>query len=214
MEKSRALLLLSGGIDSTTLLAKLSDENKEVIAISFFYDQKHAIELEYAKKQAKRYNVVLHKIIQLDSQLFSNSALVNSNKYLTTYDKGEKPDGQQNAYVPFRNLMFISMALSFAENQNIPNVYVAFNNDDCLNYWDCTNTFLSKLNVISEQNDIKIHAPLINLTKKEVVNLAQKLGVNLDDTISCYQPIEEKECGKCFSCISKKNAINIIKSYR
>ncbi len=210
MGKSRVILLLSGGIDSTTLLAKLKAEEKEVIAISFYYNQKHAIELSYATKNAKKYNVIDHKTIQLDSQLFSSTALVNTNKSLITYEDGSKSQEQVNAYVPYRNLVFISIALSLAENHGVNNVYVAFNNDDCFNYWDCTNTFLNQLNVISEQTNIKIHAPLINLTKKEVVNLAQNIGVNLDETISCYQPIEDKECGKCFSCMSKKYAINTI----
>lgn len=208
MEKSKVILLLSGGIDSTTLLAKLKEENKEVLAISFFYDQKHAIELEFAKDNAEKYNVIKHKIIQLDRQLFSSSALVNGNKDLSTYEDGEKPEGQENAYVPYRNLVFLSMALSLAESYKINNIYVAFNNDDCINFWDCTSAFLTQLNAISEHSKIEIHAPLVNLTKKEVVQLAKKLDVDLNKTISCYQPTNYMECGVCLSCQVKKVALS------
>jgi len=208
MEKNKVILLLSGGIDSTTLLAKLKGENKEVVALSFFYDQKHAIELEYAQNNAIKYNVLEHRIIKLDSLMFSGSALVNTEKQLSTYEHGEKPIGQENAYVPFRNLIFLSMALSLAESSKINNIYIAFNKDDCVNFWDCTATFLSQMNSISIYSGIKIHAPLIDFTKKEVICLSQKLNINLDKTISCYQPKGEKECGKCLSCLIKKKAIN------
>ena len=207
MEKNKVILLLSGGIDSTTLLARLKEENKEVLAISYFYDQKHVIELEYAKKNAKKYNVVQHKTIQLDSQLFLGSALVNNEKKLSTYENGEKPVGQENAYVPFRNLVFLSMALSLAESNDINNIYVAFNKDDCLNFWDCTTTFLFQLNMITKHSSISIHAPFIDLSKKEVVHLAKKLNVNLSETISCYQPVSYNECGKCLSCLVKGKAL-------
>ncbi|MFD1016195.1 7-cyano-7-deazaguanine synthase QueC [Winogradskyella rapida] len=208
MQKNKVILLLSGGIDSTTLLAKLKAEGKEVIAISFFYEQKHAIELEYAKENAKKYNVLEHRTIQLDSQLFSSSALVNNNEKLSTYENGIKPEGQENAYVPYRNLVFLSLALSLAETKNINDIYVAFNNDDSINFWDCTSTFLSQINTISGTSKTKIHAPLINLSKKEVVRLAKKINVNLEETISCYQPTDNNECGKCLSCLVKNDALN------
>lgn len=207
MEKNKVILLLSGGIDSTTLLAKLKEEEKDVLAISYFYDQKHAIELEYAKKNAIKYNITEHRTIKLDSQLFLSSALVNNEKKLSTYENREKPVGQENAYVPYRNLVFLSMALSLAESNEINNIYVAFNKDDCLNFWDCTTTFLCQLNMISKHSSINIHAPFIDLSKNEVVRLAQKLNVNLNETISCYQPMNNNECGKCLSCLVKQKAL-------
>ena len=208
MEKNKVILLLSGGIDSTTLLAKLKKENKEVIAISFFYEQKHAIELQYARNNAKKYNVIEHKVIQLDSQLFSGSALVNTEKQLSTYSNEENPIGQENAYVPYRNLVFLSIALSLAESSKINNIYIAFNKDDCVNFWDCKSAFLTQLNLISEHSNIQIEAPLIELTKKEVISLSQELEVDLNETISCYQPIKDKECGKCLSCLVKNRGLN------
>ncbi|WP_452603218.1 7-cyano-7-deazaguanine synthase QueC [Pontimicrobium sp. MEBiC06410] len=208
MEKNKVILLLSGGIDSTTLLAKLKDEKKDVLAISFSYNQKHGIELEYAKKNAKKYNVINHKIIMLDSQLFCDSALVNTNKNLSIYKKGDKPNGQENAYVPYRNLIFLSLALSLAESYKINEVYVAFNKDDSRNFWDCSNSFLLKLQSISKNTNTKIEAPLINLTKAEVITLANELNVDLSETISCYHPKYNKECGQCLSCLLKREAIS------
>jgi hypothetical protein len=134
MENKRAILLLSGGIDSTTLLAKLSSENYDVIAVSFHYGQKHGIELNYAKKNAEKYDVKKHHIIELDKMLFKSSALVNREIDIATYENNELPKGQVNAYVPFRNLLFISTALSLAETMKIDEVYLAFNSDDSCNF--------------------------------------------------------------------------------
>lgn len=208
MGNKRAILLLSGGIDSTTLLAKLSSENYEVIALSFHYGQKHEIELHYAKKNAKKYGVKKHHIIELDKILFNSSALVNQEIDITTYENDELPEGQVNAYVPFRNLLFISTALSLAESMKIDEVFLAFNSDDKANFWDCRTDFVEKINAIATSNSsIQIKTPFINLSKTEIVKLARQLNVDLNDTITCYQPIEATECGICLSCVTKQKAI-------
>lgn len=208
MGNKRVILLLSGGIDSTTLLAKLSSENYDVIAVSFQYGQKHDIELNYAKKNAEKYGVKKHHIIELDKILFNSSALVNREIDIATYKNNELPEGQVNAYVPFRNLLFISTALSLAETMMIEEVYLAFNSDDNANFWDCRTDFIEKINAIATSNSsIQIKTPFINLSKSEVVQLAHQLCVDLDNTITCYQPIEALECGFCLSCITKQNAM-------
>lgn len=208
MENKRAILLLSGGIDSTTLLAKLSIENYEIVAVSFNYGQKHGIELKYAKKNAKKYGVKKHHIIKLDKILFKSSALVNLEIDITTYENKKFPDGHVNAYVPFRNLLFISTALSLAETMKINEIYLAFNSDDYANFWDCRIDFVEKINAIASSNaSIQIKTPFINLSKTEIVRLAQQLNVDLNNTISCYQPNKETECGFCLSCITKQKAI-------
>ena len=204
----RAMLLLSGGIDSTTLLAKLSSENYEVVAVSFHYGQKHGIELNYAKKNAQKYGVKCHQIIELDKIFFNSSALVNQEIDITTYENDELPEGQVNAYVPFRNLLFISTALSLAESMKINEVYLAFNSDDNANFWDCRFDFVEKINAIATSNtSIQIKTPFINLSKTEVVKLARRLNVDLNNTITCYQPNEATECGVCLSCLTKQKAI-------
>lgn len=209
MENKRAILLLSGGIDSTTLLSKLSNESFEIIAISFNYGQKHKIELNFAKRNAEKYGVKKHFIIELDQFLFNSSALVNRDIDIITYENNEQPKGQVNAYVPYRNLLFISTAMSLAESMNINEIYMAFNSDDSCNFWDCKPDFIEKINAISTSNSsIKVKTPFINLTKSEVVKLAQQLNVDLNNTITCYQPIEEIECGICLSCVTKQKAID------
>lgn len=208
MGYKQAILLLSGGIDSTTLLAKLSNENYEVVAVSFHYGQKHGIELIYAKNNAEKYGVKKHHIIELDKTLFKSSALVNSEIDITTYENNELPEGQVNAYVPFRNLLFISSALSLAETMKVNEVYLAFNSDDNANFWDCRTDFVEKINAIATSNtSIQIKTPFINLSKNEIVKLAQQLNVDLNNTITCYQPNEDIECGVCLSCVTKQKAI-------
>lgn len=208
MENKLALLLLSGGIDSTTLLAKLTEENYHVIAISFYYSQKHKIEIDYAKLNAEKYCVKKHQIIELDKVLFNSSALVNPKVDIENYIDKDPPKKQVNAYVPFRNNLFISIALSLAESMNINEIYLAFNNDDQYNFWDCTPEFIKKINAISSLNtSIKVKAPFIDMSKTEVIKLAKQLNVNLENTITCYQPEENLECGVCLSCITKLKAL-------
>ncbi len=208
MGNKKAILLLSGGIDSTTLLAKLSNENYEVVAVSFHYGQKHGIELHYAKKNAEKYGVKKHYIIELDKILFESSALVNREINIATYDNNELPEGKVNAYVPFRNLLFISAALSLAETMSINEVYLAFNSDDKANFWDCRTEFIDKMNVIANLNaSIQIKTPFINLSKTEIVKLAKQLNVDLNNTITCYQPKGANECGICLSCLTKQKAL-------
>jgi len=208
MENKRAILLLSGGIDSTTLLAKLSSDNYEVIALSFQYGQKHGIELDYAKKNVAKYGVNKHHIIELDKILFNSSALVNSEIDISTCENNELSEGQINAYVPFRNLLFISTALSLAETMKINEVYLAFNSDDNANFWDCRTDFVETINRIAISNtSIQIKTPFINLTKTDIVKLARQLKVDLNNTITCYQPNETIECGVCSSCVTKQKAL-------
>lgn len=211
MENKCAILLLSGGIDSTTMLAKLSSENYEIIAVSFNYGQKHNIELNFAKQNAQKYKVKKHLIIALDKSLFNTSALVNNEIDITTYDNKEVPKGQVNAYVPFRNLLFISTALSLAETMNINEVFLGFNSDDSQNFWDCKIDFIKKINEIATSNSpIQIKTPFINLSKSEVIKLSHQLNVDLQNTITCYQPNQTIECGICLSCISKQKALKNI----
>ena len=203
-----ALLLLSGGIDSTTLLAQLSAANYSIIALSFDYGQKHKIELQYAAENAKKYSVKKHLVLPLPANLFSTSALTNPSVEVDKFNKDNILTINVNTYVPFRNMVFLSTALSLAESENIKEIYVAFNQDDSIHYWDCSETFLAQMNNLAQMNTtIKIKAPFIKYTKNEVIALAYKLEVDINATITCYQPQNAIECGACLSCISKKNAL-------
>lgn len=211
MESKRAILLLSGGIDSTTLMAKLAEEDYEITALSFLYGQKHQIELEFARINAIKYGVSDHRIMELNTQQFEKSALVNEGKKISTYENIDLPSGEVNVYVPFRNLVFLGHALSLAETMEIREVFVAFNKDDSVNFWDCRVDFIRLMNAVASQGSgIEIKAPFINLSKTEVVSLAQKLRVSLDQTISCYQPEGNKACGICLSCRIRQISIRSV----
>ena len=206
----QALLLLSGGIDSATLLAKLKSEGYQITALSFHYGQKHSVELNYAKELANKYEVKEHLILDIPNESFSGSALVNKTINPTKFnDYKNLPTEEVNSYVPFRNIIFLSFALSIAESRNIHEIFIAVNKEDAINYWDCSVEFIEKMNIISKMNtSISIESPFINLSKKEVVLLGKNLGVDFNQTVSCYQPIDGVECGSCLSCIIKKEALN------
>jgi len=207
MQKPKAILLLSGGIDSTNLLAQLSGEGKDIYALSFDYGQKHLVELDFAAKSAKKYGVKNHAIVNLDNSLFKNSnALTNPLLEMTNAIQPAL------AVVPARNTMFLSFALSYAQCIGAGGIYVAYNADDNTNFPDCSIAFVKAFNqLIALQNrseqPIKVVAPFIEMTKVEVVKLSAELGVNLGETISCYQPIGQLECGSCLSCTLKQQAI-------
>lgn len=212
MEKSKqAIILLSGGIDSTTLLAQLTHLNYTLTALSFFYGQRHQIELDYAQRNAAFYQVANHSIIELDKNIFQNSALINNNTSIEKHIIEHIPTGYTNTYVPFRNLVFISYALSLAETLQIREIFIAVNKDDCNNYWDCASAFFGGMQAIVRQSEtaIQIQTPFINLTKSEIIKLAHKLNVDLTQTVTCYQPDHVgTECGECLSCRIKQKALN------
>ncbi len=144
----------------------------------------------------------------MDNTLFNSSALVNRAIDITTYENNELLEGQVNTYVPFRNLLFISTALSLAETMKVKEVYLAFNCDDNANFWDCRTDFVEKINAIATSNySIQIKTPFINLSKTEVVKLTRQLNVDLNNTMTCYQPSEATECGLCLSCVTKQKAL-------
>ena len=191
-------------------MAKLKSEGYQITALSFHYGQKHSVELNYAKELANKYEVKEHLILDIPNESFSGSALVNKTINPTKFnDYKNLPTEEVNSYVPFRNIIFLSFALSIAESRNIHEIFIAVNKEDAINYWDCSVEFIEKMNIISKMNtSISIESPFINLSKKEVVLLGKNLGVDFNQTISCYQPIDGVECGSCLSCIIKKEALN------
>lgn len=209
MKKTKSLIIYSGGLDSTVCLYLAKSQKETVEAISFYYQQKHKIELTKAKQITKSLNIP-HHIIKIPAEIFSSSALVN--------EKIEVPKFQPNknkipiTYVPARNLLFLSFALSYAESQNFQKIYIGVNALDYSGYPDCRGEFIksfqetSKLatKVGNEGKAIQIVTPLIQMTKKEIVTLGAKLGVPFNKTHSCYSPINGKPCGKCESCTLRK----------
>ena len=207
----QAVVLLSGGLDSTTCLYEAISSCSEVIAISFDYGQKHKLELERASFICEK-NKVCHLIQRIDTSIYekANSSLTNSNlkvpkNSLTT---NEIP----NTYVPARNILFLSFALSVAESYSYDFIYIGVNALDYSGYPDCRpefiNHFQSVINIGTkkgiENNPIQIKTPLLNLTKKEIIQKAIKLNVPIKLTISCYEPIQDKACGECDACLLRK----------
>jgi 7-cyano-7-deazaguanine synthase len=213
MENKRAILLLSGGIDSTTLLAKLTQEGYEIYALSFDYGQKHKVELDFAQANARHYKVKAHYCLKVDNQLFATkSSLTNQTMAIKTYQSGESIQGITTATVPARNLLFLSYTVGFAETIECEEIMIAFNQEDSHNFPDCTPEFVQAFNQMtaiqsSIQSPPQVKAPLIYWSKAEVLALARKLGVDIDQTITCYQPNGKLECGQCLSCITKQKAL-------
>ena len=213
MKDKDCILLLSGGIDSTTLLALLSKERYSITALCFSYNQKHSIEIEYAKTNSKIYEINNIEIVELHTSSFNSSGLVSSVIILNKYQSIKLPASQDNSYVPFRNLLFLSYALSYAEALKIHEIYIGVNKDDAENFWDCSEPFIKIINKLAKINtDIKINAPSIKYTKSEIIKLAYTSNVDLSNTISCYEPKNGKECGSCLSCVKKEVAIIKAKS--
>jgi 7-cyano-7-deazaguanine synthase len=212
MKSTEVVLLLSGGIDSTTLLAKLHQEEKQIHALSFDYGQRHKIEIEYAKRNAKRYGVKKHYIIQIDAKAIAEvSSLTNYAFDPEKYIDNPPPDHPSSVYVPGRNLIMISHAASYAEANKLNEIYFAVNNDDAIRFPDCSKPFVSALNqfwqCVPNTRHLNLVTPFIDFSKAEVISLSMKLKVDISQTLSCYNPISNNECCTCLSCVLKKEAL-------
>lgn len=206
----KAVILLSGGLDSTTCLAYAQSQGFSCYALSFSYNQRHSIELDAAKKIAQHFKIQEHHIIDLDIRLFQNSALTDENVSV--------PDFSVNTsipvtYVPARNTLFLSMALAFAESINAQDLYIGASSIDYSNYPDCRPEYIAAFETLAnlgtkagvEGKPFTIHAPLQHLTKSQTIQLGTQLGVDYSLTISCYQANSKGEaCGRCDSCEFRK----------
>lgn len=208
----KAILLLSGGLDSATTAAIAKEQGYDVYALSFDYGQRHNIELEKAKQVANHLNLKEHKIAKIDLRIFGGSALtddidVPKNKLHET----EIPI----TYVPARNTIFLSYALAYAEVVRAFDIFIGANILDYSGYPDCRPEFLTAFEdmankalavTVSGDKKINIQAPLIKLTKAEIIKEGLRLGVDYSMTISCYDPeLEGTPCGVCDACVLRKN---------
>jgi len=209
----KAVVLLSGGIDSSTTLAIAKDLGYEVYAISFRYGQRHHFEIDAAKKIAGKMGVKEHLILDIDLSSFGGSALTDD---IPVPKRGKVEDiGEEIpvTYVPARNIIFLSLALGWAEVLSAIDIFIGVNAIDYSGYPDCRPEFIEafekavNLGTKSgvEGNRIKIHTPLISLSKAEIIKKGIKLGVDYSLTHSCYDPDQEgRACGECDSCILRK----------
>lgn len=206
MAKEKAVILLSGGLDSCTCMAVAKEAGYELYPISFNYHQRHSVELEGAKKIASFYGVKKHLIIETNMEAIGGSALTDENIEVPEGDVERKD--VPPTYVPARNLIFLSYAMGYAEVVGANHVYIGVNSVDYSGYPDCRPEFIQKFQALSdyattatavEGKKIKIETPLQDLSKSDIVKLGSKLGAPLQFTHSCYNG-GEKACGVCDSC--------------
>lgn len=206
----KAVILLSGGLDSTTCLAYAQSKQFDCYALSFSYGQKHNVELTAAKKIADHFKTP-HKIFNLDISQFGGSSLTSAEMNIPDYD--EKNIHIPTTYVPARNTIFLSIALAWAEVLSAKDIFIGVSAVDYSGYPDCRPEYISAFQKVAnlatkigvEENGMHIHTPLIHLSKAETIKLGFDLGVDYAVTISCYQANENGDaCGKCASCGLRK----------
>ena len=206
----RAVVLLSGGLDSATVLAIARNEGRECHAISFLYGQRHEIELAAARRVAKAIGAVEHVFYPLDLRVFGASALTADID--VPKDVASAP-GIPITYVPARNTIFLSLALGFAEAREAHEIWIGVNAVDYSGYPDCRRDFIDAFQQVIlrgtrsgvEKGEPKIVAPLIQMTKADIIRRGVALGVDYSLTHSCYDPGREgRACGHCDSCIIRR----------
>ena len=200
-----AVVLLSGGLDSATVLALARHEGYACHALSFDYGQRHGVELDAARHVASAGGAVEHRIVKVDLAAFGGSALTDA-----AHDVPESPTtGIPITYVPARNTVFLALALAWAETLSTRHLFIGVNAVDYSGYPDCRPAFIAAFQELANvatkmgvQGDrIVVHTPLIDLTKAEIIRRGSELGVDYAVTVSCYQPNQRGEaCGVCDSC--------------
>ena len=208
----KAVVLLSGGLDSSVVIHLAKSEGFEVYALSFDYGQKHNKELECARATAKKVGAIEHNIVTLQLNLWGGSSLTDT--------KIEVEDGDvtrtdiPQTYVPARNMVFLSVAASYAEAIGAQDIYIGVSEVDYSGYVDCREEFIESMEktinmgtvaAVEHGRKIKIHAPFIYKTKSEEILLGEKLSVDWSITWSCYRG-GSKPCGKCDSCLLRAKA--------
>jgi 7-cyano-7-deazaguanine synthase len=210
--KSKAIVLLSGGLDSSVALYVAKNDGHDVYALSFDYGQKHSKELACAKAVAEKAGVVTHHVVSLNLDQWGGSSLTDDNMAIHDGDinRSDIPD----TYVPARNMVFLSVAASLAEAVGAQHIYLGVSEVDYSGYVDCRKAFVDAMeNAINlgtvmgveEGRRIKIHAPFMFMTKADEIRLGEKLGVDFSLTWSCYRG-DEKPCGTCDSCLLRARA--------
>lgn len=209
MSKKKAVVLTSGGLDSTTVLAIAAEQGFECYSLSFDYGQRHRAELNAAARVAKLMKVQEHKVVSLDLGSIGGSALTDDAIDVPSAS-GSDSSGIPVTYVPARNTIFLSIALGWAEVIEAEAIFIGVNAVDYSGYPDCRPEYMSAYQTmanlatkvgVEDGQGIKIHTPLMTLAKGEIIQIGKRLGVDYAATVSCYQANERGEaCGKCDSC--------------
>lgn len=207
----RAIVLLSGGIDSTTCLAIAKKSGYTPYALSFNYGQRSQVELDAAHVIAKQLAVVEHRIVDLtDIGRFGGSAITDHTKALKTDNHDHHIP---SSYVPGRNTIFLAIALSWAEALDAEAIFIGVHDDDTMCYPDCRPAYIAAYQEMAnlankrgvEGRPIRIETPVLSMKKSAIVALGAKLGVDYTNTVTCYQADSEgRACGKCLSCTTRR----------
>ena len=206
-----AVVLLSGGLDSTTALAIARDSGHECYALTVRYGQLHEVELEAAQRVAAALRVHDHRIVAVDLSSLASSALTTAGiavpKDRPLAEIGAEGD-VPTTYVPARNTVLLSLALAWAESLEVRDIYIGVNVLDASGYPDCRPEFIRAFEALTQvatrHGGFRIHAPLIELTKAEIIRLGTRLGVDYAITHSCYDPQRSAACGRCDACRLRK----------
>jgi len=208
----KAIVLLSGGLDSAVAIYLAKSKGYEVYALSFSYGQKHTKELECAKNLAKKVGAKEHKIVNLALNSWGGCSLTDDSMEVKTGDaeRSDIPD----TYVPARNMVFLSVAASYAEAVKAQDIFIGVSQVDYSGYVDCRQEFIEAMEkainqgtelAVEQKKPIMIHAPFINMTKAEEIKMGLELGLDFADTWTCYKG-GEKPCGECDSCLLRLKA--------
>jgi len=209
MSVRRAVVLLSGGLDSATALAIARDEGFDLYALTFRYGQRHSLELEAAWRIAAAQGVVDHLVVEIDLRMIGGSALTGEFEVPEGRSFEEMESGIPVTYVPARNTIFLSFALGWAEVLEASDVFAGVNAADYAGYPDCRREYVEAYERMAnlatkaavEGRQFRIHTPLIRMAKSEIIRRGIELGVPYELTSSCYNPSAEGEaCGVCDSC--------------
>jgi len=210
----KAVVLLSGGIDSATAMAIARSEGYEVYSLSFNYGQRHALELEAARRIAEFFCARQHLVLNIDLRAIGGSALTDNIEVPKGRSEGEIQHEIPATYVPARNTIFLSYALAWAEVLLSSDIFIGVNTVDYSGYPDCRPEYIEAFEhmanlatkaAVEGKTRLKIRTPLIHMTKAEIIRKGTELGVDYGMTHSCYDPTAEgRACGRCDSCLLRK----------
>ena len=210
----KAVVLLSGGLDSTTTLAIAHDEGYDTYCMSFRYGQRHTVELQAAKNVAKAFGVKQHIVVDIDLRTFGASALTADIEVPKNRPDTEMGNSIPITYVPARNTIFLAYALAYAEVLVADTIFIGANAIDYSGYPDCRPEYIDAYQTLANlatqagvegKTKLRIRAPLIDKTKAEIIQIGAALGIDYSLTLSCYDPdAEGRACGECDSCLLRK----------
>jgi len=209
----RAVVCLSGGLDSTTVLA-MAKRDYKCLAITFDYGQRHSIELKSAARVAHKMQVPLHRVVIAtgtfgDSSLIDDEVRVPKDRKVADIAKHVESGEVPSTYVPARNTLFLSYALAFAESMKAHDIFIGANELDYSGYPDCRPAFIEAFEALANlatatTERIQIHAPLMQMDKAAIIKAGSALNVDYALTHSCYDPQNDKACGRCDSCVLRR----------